>query len=69
MKQPAKKITLAILLVSFIVGLVGCFIKAFDMTKFAQFLDAYRPFWIIMITSIGTGAVVDRIQEGKKDVK
>lgn len=69
MKQPAKKITLAILVIAFIVGLVGCFIKAFDMIKFAQFLDAYRPFWIIMITSIGTGAVVDRLQEGKKDAK
>ena len=69
MKQPAKKITLAILLVAFIVGLVGCFLKFFDMDKFTKFLSAFLPFFLGMITSIGTGAVVDRIQEGKRDRK
>lgn len=69
MKQPAKKITLAILLVAFIVGLVGCFLKFFDMDKFTKFLSAFLPFFLGMIASVGTGAVVDRIQEGKKDAK
>lgn len=69
MKQPAKKLTLAILVVAFLVGLVGCFIKAFDMTKFTQFLEAYSPFWIIIVTSIGAGAITDKIQEGKRDRK
>ena len=69
MKQPAKKITLAILVVAFIVGLVGCFLKFFDMDKFTKFLSAFLPFFLGMIASVGTGAVVDRIQEGKKDAK
>ena len=69
MKKPAKKITLAILVVAFIVGLVGCFLKFFDMDKFTKFLSAFLPFFLGMIASVGTGAVVDRIQEGKKDAK
>lgn len=69
MKQPAKKLTLGILLVAFIVGLVGCFLKFFDMDKFTKFLSAFLPFFLGMVASVGTGAVVDRIQEGKKDAK
>ena len=69
MKQPAKKLTLAILAVAFIVGLVGCFLAFFDMDKFTKFLGAFLPFFLGMIASIGTGAVVDRIQGGKKDAK
>lgn len=69
MKQPAKKITLAILVVAFIVGLVGCFLKFFDMDKFTKFLSAFLPFFLGMIASVGTGAVVDKIQGGKKDAK
>jgi hypothetical protein len=69
MKQPAKKITLAILLVAFIVGLVGCFLSFFDMDKFVKFLGAFLPFFLGMVASVGTGAVVDRIQGGKHDNK
>lgn len=69
MKQPAKKITLAILVVAFIVGLVGCFLKFFDMDKFTKFLSAFLPFFLGMIASVGTGAVVDKIQGGKHDTK
>ena len=69
MKQPAKKLTLAILAVAFIVGLVGCFLKFFDMDKFTKFLGAFLPFFLGMVASVGTGAVFDRIQEGKHDRK
>ena len=69
MKQPAKKITLAILLVAFIVGLVGCFLAFFDMDKFVKFLGAFLPFFLGMVASIGTGSVVSKIQEGKHDRK
>ena len=69
MKQPAKKLTLGILVVAFFVGLVGCFLAFFDMDKFVKFLGAFLPFFLGMVASVGTGAVVDRIQGGKKDVK
>ena len=65
MKQPAKKITLAILVVAFIVGLVGCFIKAFDMGKFKLFLESYAPFWKIMVFSIGAGTIADKLKDWK----
>jgi uncharacterized membrane protein len=69
MKQPAKKLTLAILAVAFIVGLVGCFLAFFDMDKFTKFLGAFLPFFLGMVASVGTGAVFDRIQGGKHDRK
>ena len=69
MKQPAKKLTLAILVITFLVGLVGCFLAFFDMDKFVQFLGAFLPFFLGMVASVGTGAVFDRIQEGKHDRK
>jgi uncharacterized membrane protein len=68
-KQPAKKLTLAILAVAFIVGLVGCFLAFFDMDKFVKFLGAFLPFFLGMVASIGTGSVVSKIQEGKRDRK
>ena len=69
MKKPAKKLTLAILAVAFIVGLVGCFLAFFDMDKFVKFLGAFLPFFLGMVASIGTGSVVSKIQEGKHDRK
>ena len=68
-KQPAKKITLAILIITFLVGLTGCFLKFFDMDKYAKFLASFSPFFVVMITSIGTGAVVDRLKGDKKKVE
>ena len=69
MKKPAKKLTLAILAVAFIVGLVGCFLAFFDMDKFVKFLGAFLPFFLGMVASVGTGSVVSKIQEGKHDRK
>ena len=69
MKKPAKKLTLAILAVAFIVGLFGCFLAFFDMDKFVKFLGAFLPFFLGMVASIGTGSVVSKIQEGKRDRK
>ena len=69
MKQPAKKLTLAILAVAFIVGLVGCLLSFFDMDKFVKFLGAFLPFFLGMVASIGTGSVVSKIQDGKHDRK
>lgn len=69
MKQPAKKLTLAILVISFLAGIIGCFLKFFDMDKFVKFLGAFLPFFLGMVASVGTGAVFDRIKEGKHDRK
>ena len=68
MKQPAKKLTLAILVITFLVGLVGCFLAFFNMDKFVQFLGAFLPFFLGMVASVGTGAVVDRIHNHDKSI-
>ena len=69
MKQPAKKLTLAILVVVCAVGLIGCFVDSFSMEKFSQFMIAFSPFYLGMVASVGTGSVVSKIQEGKRDRK
>ena len=69
MKKPAKKLTLAILAVVCAVGLVGCFVDSFSMEKFSQFMIAFSPFYLGMVASVGTGAVVDRIKGAKSDNK
>ena len=65
MKKPAKKLTLGILALAFLVGLVGCFLPFFDMDKYTDFLREFSPFFFGMIASVGTGAVMDRIKENK----
>jgi hypothetical protein len=69
MKQPAKKLTLAILVIAFLVGLVGCFLAFFDMDKFTKFLGAFLPFFLGMVASVGAGSIVSKIQEVKHDRK
>ena len=69
MKKPAKKLTLAILAVVCAVGLVGCFVASFSMEKFSQFMISFSPFYLGMVASVGTGSVVSKIQEGKRDNK
>ena len=72
MKQPAKKLTLAILVIAFLVGLVGCFLAFFDMVVSCSLPSLYRlmqPFFLGMVASVGTGSVVSKIQEGKRDRK
>jgi hypothetical protein len=67
MKQPAKKLTLAILALAFLVGLVGCFLKFFDMAKYKAFLEAFQPFYYLMVISVGGGAIADRLKEKNRD--
>jgi len=69
MKQPAKKITLGILVGTWLVGMVGCFLAFFDMTKMTSFMLGFSPFFLGMVASVGTGSVVSKIQEGKRDRK
>ena len=42
----AKKLTLIILAVAFIVGCVGAWFKVFDMEGFIAFLQGFAPLYI-----------------------
>lgn len=66
--KPAKKLTLIILVLYSIIGLLGSFeFLPLDMNSFATFLKAFSLFYIPLITSIGVGTVVKKIQENKKE--
>ena len=70
-KQLAKKVTLGILVLSFIGGLVGAFITTFNMEGYISFLKAFVPFFSVMIASIGANSAIAKVQANKvaSDVK
>lgn len=68
----AKKITLLILGLVFVVGIVMLFINSLDMERYAIFLKAFSPFYISLIASIGINSGVEKISKkedkcGKED--
>lgn len=67
MKNIAKYITLAILVVAFVIGCLGPWFKVFDMGKYDTFLSAYTPLYVTLITSIGAHKIVETIQNNKKE--
>lgn len=56
MKGIAKYITLALLVIMFIIGCVGSFIDIFKMNEYVTFLKAYAPLFISLIASIGVNS-------------
>lgn len=59
-KQPAKKITLAILVIVFLMGLVITFFPKEIMENFKTFLYAYLPFFLGMVGSIGVNSALEK---------
>lgn len=49
----AKKITLVLLIIMFVIGIIGAFITSFKMNDYVTFLKAYAPLYISLIASIG----------------
>ena len=60
MKKPAKKITLAIMVLAFIMGLVIAFFPTEVMDNYRGFLLVYLPFFLGMIGSIGVNSALDK---------
>jgi hypothetical protein len=61
----AKKITLGILIIAFLIGCIGSWFEAFDMDAFTKFLIHFSPFYLGLIASIGTNSVVEKVKGGK----
>ena len=66
MKQPAKKITLGILVGTWLVGMVGCFLAFFDMTKMTAFMLGFSPFYLGLIASIGINSFKEKTNDDQK---
>lgn len=65
MKQPAKKLTLGILVGTWIVGMVGCFLPSFNMDSMTSFMLSFSPFWLGMVASIGINSYKEKSNENK----
>lgn len=65
----AKRLTLIMLSVAFVVGCVGAFVKNFQMEAFISFLKGFAPLYISLIASIGANSAFEKYNEGKGDVK
>lgn len=64
----AKKLTLIILALAFIIGSVGAWFRAFDLDAYGVFLKAFAPIYIALIASIGANSAVEKYtgKEGEK---
>lgn len=61
----AKKLTLIILSLAFIIGCVGAFVQTFNMDGFIAFLKGFAPLYISLIASIGANSAVEKYKETK----
>lgn len=61
----AKKLTLIILSLAFIIGCVGAFVQTFNFDGFINFLKGFAPLYIALIASIGANSAVKKVQEKK----
>jgi len=59
----AKKVTLGIIMIAFIIGAVGAFLPKewFDMEGFILFLNEYKTVFSILVASIGLGSAAKTI--------
>lgn len=62
----AKKITLIIFTLVFVVGCIGAFVPTFQMEGFIAFIKVFTPTFITLLTSIGASAITDKIKAEKK---
>ena len=62
----AKKITLIIFTLVFVVGCIGAFVPTFQMEGFISFIKVFTPTFITLLTSIGASAITDKIKAEKK---
>lgn len=65
-KMTAKNITLAMILVIFVVGLVGSFIATFNMVGFISFIKGFSVMYIPLIASIGLNSGVEKMNIKKE---
>ena len=59
----AKKLTLIILALAFIIGSVGAFVGTFNMDGYINFLKGFAPLYIALIASIGANSAVDKVKK------
>jgi hypothetical protein len=59
----AKKITLAMILIVFLVGLVGSFITTFNMIGFIAFIKGFSVMYIPLIASIGVNSGLKKVKK------
>ncbi len=62
----AKKLTLAILALAFLVGCVGAFVLKFNMDGYIKFLQGFSPLYISLIASIGANSAVEKYKGAKE---
>ena len=59
----AKKLTLIILSLAFLIGSVGAFVGTFNMDGYISFLKGFAPLYIALIASIGANSAVEKYKK------
>lgn len=63
MKQIAKKLTLCMLLLSFLVGVIMMFIPNLSMERYTTFVKAFMCLYTPMVASVGINSGISKIKE------
>ncbi len=62
----AKKLTLIIIVLAFIIGCIGAFVAQFNMTGYIDFIKGFGVLYIPIILSIGANSAVEKIKPKKE---
>lgn len=65
MKKPAKKLTLFILVGTWAIGMLGCFLPSFKMDAMTSFMIGFSPFYLGLVASIGINSYKEKQNENK----
>lgn len=61
----AKKMTLIMLALAFLIGSVGAFIPTFNIDGYKNFLIGFAPLYISLIASIGANSAMEKYKSVK----
>ena len=59
----AKKLTLTILALAFIIGSLGAWYSRFDIAGYTAFLKGFAPLYIALIASIGANSAIEKLED------
>ncbi len=69
MKNIAKNITLAILVLAFLIGGVGAFLPTFNFDGYTTFLKGFSLMFGGLVASIGINSGIEKVQDAKDKEK
>ena len=68
MKTSAKKLTLSMLSIGFLIGIICLFIPNIDMERYVTFVKAFALLYTPLIASIGINSGIEKLNTHKGEI-